>query len=98
VIGWYLLASLALGVYLAICVAAPSAVNGALHYSAAAEELSKSIPTLVMSVIGYLALVLSFNVVIRVYLLRDLWVTVLQPMQLEGHRRCGRCHGQGRTC
>ena len=45
---------------------------------ARADMLSKNIPLLIMTVIGYLALVLSLNVVIRLYLLRDLWATVLQ--------------------
>jgi hypothetical protein len=35
-----------------------------------------------MSAIGYLGLILSLNVVIRVYLLRDLWATVLQSVQV----------------
>ena len=34
--------------------------------------------------IGYLAFVLAINVVMRVYLLRDLWVRVLDSTIVEG--------------
>ena len=49
-----------------------------LNDPAAAAGLSHSIPLLVMSAIGYIALVLSLNVVLRIYLLRDLWMRVVQ--------------------
>jgi uncharacterized membrane protein YjgN (DUF898 family) len=87
VIGWYLLASVALGIYFAICVAIITAVNGgfahAAGHAAAPQALSKNIPLLVMSVIGYLGLILSLNVIIRVYLVRDLWAMVLRSVQVQ---------------
>jgi uncharacterized membrane protein YjgN (DUF898 family) len=82
VIGWYMLASMAAGIYFAICAAIAASISGGLNPSAA-PELSKNIPLLVMAVIGYLGLILSLNVVIRVYLVRDLWVTVLQSVQVH---------------
>ena len=44
----------------------------------------KSIPLLVLAGLGYLALALAMNIVIRVYLLRDLWVTVLGSVNISG--------------
>ena len=56
-------------------------------------ELMRSIPLLVLTGLGYLVLALAMNVVIRVYLTRDLWVTVLGSVNISGHRgrrqRCG---------
>jgi hypothetical protein len=37
----------------------------------------KSIPLLVLAGVGYLVFALAINVVMRVYLLRDLWVRIL---------------------
>ena len=37
----------------------------------------KSVPLLALAGLGYLVFALSINVVMRVYLLRDLWVRVL---------------------
>jgi uncharacterized membrane protein YjgN (DUF898 family) len=82
-IGWYVLASFALGIYFAVCAGVASLVTGGFDQAGGADMLSKNIPLLIMTVIGYLALVLSLNVVIRVYLLRDLWVTVLQHAQVH---------------
>jgi hypothetical protein len=80
VIGWYFLAAFALGIYLAICAAVITGLSGG--HATAPAVLTKNIPLLVMSAIGYLGLILSLNVVIRVYLLRDLWATVLQSVQV----------------
>jgi hypothetical protein len=77
VIGWYLLASLAL----AICAGIITGLSGG-DAAAPAAALTKNVPLLVMTVIGYLCLILSLNVVVRVYLLRDVWVTVLRSVQV----------------
>ena len=42
--------------------------------SSSRQEFMKSIPLLVLAGLGYLAFALAMNVVIRVYLMRDLWV------------------------
>jgi hypothetical protein len=39
---------------------------------------------LVLAGVGYLAFVLALNVVMRVYLLRDLWVRVLVSVEVHG--------------
>jgi uncharacterized membrane protein YjgN (DUF898 family) len=43
-----------------------------------------SIPLAIMMGLGYLALILVLNVVLRIYLLRDLWVRVLASTHVHG--------------
>jgi uncharacterized membrane protein YjgN (DUF898 family) len=81
VIGWYFLASFVVGIYLAACAGIIAALGGG--HAAAGAALTKNIPLLIMTVIGYLALILSLNVVIRVYLSRDIWATVLQSIEVH---------------
>jgi uncharacterized membrane protein YjgN (DUF898 family) len=82
VIGWYILASLALGLYLAIVGAVAAVLNGGNVLADGAAMLSTNIPVLVIMGLGYVALVLSLNVVIRLYLVRDIWATVLRSVQV----------------
>jgi hypothetical protein len=44
----------------------------------------KSVPLLVLAGVGYLVFALAINVVMRIYLLRDLWVRVLASIDVEG--------------
>ena len=81
VIGWYLLAAIVLTIYFAICTAIATHLGGG--HAAGAAALTKNIPLLVLTVIGYLGLILALNVAIRVYLMRDLWVMVLQSVQVH---------------
>jgi uncharacterized membrane protein YjgN (DUF898 family) len=83
VIGWYLLASLAVGIYFTICTVVVTFINARLYHAGTPDTFLKSVPLLILIVIGYLALVLSLNVVIRLYLLRDLWKTVLSSLQVH---------------
>jgi uncharacterized membrane protein YjgN (DUF898 family) len=85
VIGWFLLFGLAMGVYLAGCAALVASMHG-LPFTqfVKAPALVQSVPLLVMAGVGYLALVLGLNVVMRVYLLRDLWVRVLASTTVHG--------------
>jgi hypothetical protein len=45
--------------------------------SFAPGNLQASIPMMVLAAVGYLAFVLTLNVVMRVYLLRDVWMRVV---------------------
>ena len=51
-------------------------------------RLTKPVPLVtllvVLGVIGYLVFVLALNVVIRVYLVRDLWVRVVESTDVLG--------------
>jgi uncharacterized membrane protein YjgN (DUF898 family) len=84
VIGWYILLSIAMGFYVGLAGLVAAVFQGTtFHDPAAAASISKSIPMLVMIVIGYLALILSLNVVLRVCLLRDLWTKIAQTTSVH---------------
>jgi uncharacterized membrane protein YjgN (DUF898 family) len=78
VIGWLLLILAVFVGYVSLCAAL---VAGARQVPMAklfaAGNLQESVPLLVLFAIGYLAFILLFNVVMRVYLLRDLWVKLV---------------------
>jgi len=83
VIGWYWLLFVIAGAYFGTVAAVVAKLSGAsLSQPAGAQALSTSIPLLVLTVIGYLALILSLNVVLRVYLVRDIWERVLQSLRI----------------
>jgi uncharacterized membrane protein YjgN (DUF898 family) len=83
VIGWFMLLSMAMGAYVGSCAFLVSKMSGA-DAGAAPDALAKSIPLLVMLGIGYLALILSLNVVMRLYLQRDVWAKVSASLQVHG--------------
>ena len=84
VIGWYVLLSIAMGFYFGLAALIASLFAGStVHDPAAAASISKSIPMIVMIVIGYLALILSLNVVLRVCLLRDLWTKIAKTTSVH---------------
>ena len=78
VIGWFLLISVLFSAYLFGCAAL---LAGITHTPVAKfftpGNLQGSIPMLVATVIGYLGFILTLNVVMRVYLLRDVWARVI---------------------
>src|SRR5947199_3955334 len=85
VIGWMALLGLVFAVYLALCAMLVASMSGeGLTELFKRPELMRSIPLLVLAGLGYLALVLAFNIVIRVYLTRDLWVKVLGSVNISG--------------
>ncbi|UPJ48584.1 DUF898 family protein [Bradyrhizobium sp. 200] len=85
VIGWMALLGLVFAVYLALCAALVASMSGeGLTEFFKTPELMRSIPLLVLTGLGYLVLALALNVVIRVYLTRDLWVTVLGSVNISG--------------
>jgi uncharacterized membrane protein YjgN (DUF898 family) len=84
VIGWYMLAMVALGIYVAVVTGIASLITGGLGQAGGAALMAKNIPMIVLIGLGYVALVLSLNVVIRLYLLRDIWATVLRSVQVYG--------------
>jgi uncharacterized membrane protein YjgN (DUF898 family) len=81
VIGWYLLVAIALSVFLGVADAIIG-WSAALHQPGGTATFSKGVPFLVLSVISYFAAILSLNVVVRLYLLRDVWVKVLQSVRV----------------
>jgi uncharacterized membrane protein YjgN (DUF898 family) len=85
VIGWFLLFGLAIGAYLAGCAALVASMHGvAFTQFIRTPALLQSVPLLVMAGVGYLATVLGLNIVMRVYLLRDLWTRVMASTTVHG--------------
>src|ERR1700692_4480004 len=78
VIGWFLLISVLFSAYLFGCAAVFAGIN---HTPIAkffvSGILQGGISMLVVAVVGYLAFMLALNVVMRVYLLRDVWARVI---------------------
>ena len=77
-IGWCTLAFVGFGIYLSAALL--------LYWQLSGQEMDKlfaggrivqAIPIIVIYVIGYLALVLAINIVIRLYLVRDIWQRVV---------------------
>ena len=85
VIGWFVLLALAFAAYLAICAGLVASMSGApLNQFFATQVFLKSVPLLVLAGVGYLGFALAINVVMRVYLLRDMWVRVLASTDVHG--------------
>jgi uncharacterized membrane protein YjgN (DUF898 family) len=85
VIGWIVLLALAFVAYLALSAGLVASMSGAsIKQFFAPQVFSKSIPLLVFAGAGYLAFALAINVVLRVYLLRDIWVRVLASTSVNG--------------
>ncbi|MCC8957136.1 DUF898 family protein [Bradyrhizobium sp. Pear77] len=78
VIGWAMLLGTVFSAYLVLCIFLAASIDGSsIADFFRTEAFARSIPLMVLLGIGYLALVLAMNVVMRVYLMRDLWVRVL---------------------
>jgi uncharacterized membrane protein YjgN (DUF898 family) len=85
VIGWFLLFAVAIGVYLVGCAALVASMDGQpFDQFMKSPALVQSVPLLVLAAIGYLATVLGLNVVMRVYLLRDIWARVIASTTVDG--------------
>jgi uncharacterized membrane protein YjgN (DUF898 family) len=81
VIGWSVLLSTAFGAVIGT-VGVLVAKTGAA--ASGPDALVQSIPLLVVTGIGYMALALAFGVVSRLYLSRDLWGRVLASLHVSG--------------
>ncbi|WFU20698.1 DUF898 family protein [Bradyrhizobium sp. CB3481] len=85
VIGWIVVFGLVFSVYLGLAaVLVASMTDGSFTEFFKSQEFMKSIPLLVLAGLGYLVFALAMNIVIRVYLLRDLWVRVLGSVNVSG--------------
>ena len=85
VIGWIVVLGLVFSAYLGLAAALVASMSGEpFSEFFTSQEFSKSIPLLALAGLGYLAFALAMNVVIRVYLMRDLWVRVLGSVNISG--------------
>jgi uncharacterized membrane protein YjgN (DUF898 family) len=84
-IGWFLLIAALFVGYLfggAALIASMSGKPIAKFFTPA--NLQGSVSMIVLAIIGYLAFILALNVVLRVYLLHDVWVRVLASTNVHG--------------
>jgi uncharacterized membrane protein YjgN (DUF898 family) len=78
VIGWLVLLLVSFSGYVFACLTLiASAKQTPMAKLIVPGSLQANIPVIVPLVIGYLALILTMNVVIRMYLLRDVWARVV---------------------
>jgi uncharacterized membrane protein YjgN (DUF898 family) len=78
VIGWVVVLALAFAAYLGLCSALVASMSGTpFKEFFTSQAFAKSIPLLVLAGLGYLTVILAINVVMRVYLMRDLWVRIV---------------------
>jgi uncharacterized membrane protein YjgN (DUF898 family) len=77
-VGWCALALVGFSIYLSAAIFLYVQVSGAeIDKLFAGGRIMQAVPIIVIYAIGYLALVLAMNVVIRVALFRDIWQRVL---------------------
>jgi uncharacterized membrane protein YjgN (DUF898 family) len=89
VIGWALLLLVAFAAYMTLCAFLLASMHGAtidqfFKQIATSGSPATGIPFAAVTVVGYLALVLGLNVVMRIYLLRDLWARVVASTSVHG--------------
>jgi uncharacterized membrane protein YjgN (DUF898 family) len=85
VIGWIVVFGLVFSAYLAMAAVIVASMSGTpIAEFFKSQDAMQSIPLLVLAGIGYLVFALAMNIVIRVYLLRDLWVKVLGSVNIGG--------------
>jgi uncharacterized membrane protein YjgN (DUF898 family) len=84
VIGWSMLLSTVFGAIIGTAGVLVAKTGAAVSGPAGPDALLQSIPLMVVTVVGYLALALAFSVVTRLYLSRDLWLRVLASLHVSG--------------
>jgi uncharacterized membrane protein YjgN (DUF898 family) len=89
VIGWTLLLLVAFVAYLALGASLLASMSGTplkeyFKQIALSHSIATSVPLFAVYIVGYLALALAFNVVMRIYLLRDVWARVVASTVIHG--------------
>jgi Bacterial protein of unknown function (DUF898) len=96
VIGWIIVLALLFSAYLALSAVLVASMSGAPFAEFfKSQDFMKSIPLLVLAGLGYLAFALAMNIVIRVYLVHDLWVRVLASINISGIQAAANVAAQG---
>ncbi|WP_271508616.1 YjgN family protein [Bradyrhizobium sp. CCBAU 11357] len=96
VIGWWMLLTVAFAAYMggsALLVVTLTGVPAEEMF--AGDNATKSIPMVAMMVIGYFALALAINIVMRVYIQRDLWAKVLETVEVHNIGAAADVRGSG---
>ena len=95
VIGWSALLLLAFALYLGGFGAVIALLAGGDGETFRPEALQNNIAMLVLTGIGYLLLIVGFNAVVRIYLLRDLWAKVVNTTTVYGLDAAAEVAAQG---
>jgi uncharacterized membrane protein YjgN (DUF898 family) len=96
VIGWIVVLGVVFSLYLGLAAALVASMSReAFAEFFQSQDFMKSIPLLVLAGLGYLAFALAMNVVIRVYLVHDLWVRVLGSVNITGIEAAANVAAQG---
>jgi uncharacterized membrane protein YjgN (DUF898 family) len=82
-VSWYMLVSTGFAAVIGAAVGLVTKLSGApAEQVSVAAAASSSIPLLVVTAVGYLALALALSIVTRLYLSRDLWARVLETTEV----------------
>lgn len=96
VIAWALLLVAALIAYLVIAAVLVGAMSGmTISEAYKSPAFLQSIPFGIATVLGYLATMLGFNVVFRLYLTRDFWAHVASSIRIRGLAATGNVAARG---
>jgi uncharacterized membrane protein YjgN (DUF898 family) len=96
VIGWMLLLMVLFSTYMAGGMALLARVNGTpMAKLFVPGHLQANIPLIAVIAVGYLALILAMNVVIRMYLLRDVWARVVSSTTVHNIEAAANVSAEG---
>ncbi len=92
VIGWFFLLFILLLSYWGLCAVLVASMKGmhasdfvgAQAFAKNVQVFARSVPFQLLVGIGYVALVLAANVMMRIYLMRDLWAKVFSTATIRG--------------
>lgn len=85
VIGWLLLLSVLFTAYLALAAVMIGSMSGlSIAEAYKSPAFLQSIPFAVATVLGYVAMMLTFNVIFRLYLTRDFWAQAAMSVSITG--------------
>ena len=93
VIGWFLLMFIVYGIILVVGAAVIVVLVG--RTAAINPDGTLGIPLMVVMVAGYIAFMLAFNIVTRIYLLRDIWGKVLKSTEVRGIEAAANVQAKG---
>ncbi len=96
VVGWWTLLSAAFGAYMVGGTLLVVQLTGVpVDQVFEPGDGANSIPVVAMMVIGYFAVALAVNIVMRVYLQRDLWAKVLETVEVHDIAAAANVQGRG---
>ena len=85
VVGWFVLLSFLSSAYIGGVAALAASQSGPEADSLSpAQVIADHLPMFVAMLLGYVALILALNVVLRLYLVRDMWAAVLASIKVHG--------------